>query len=79
SFPPKSLSYDGMTSWQAFSNKFTRYALLQEWGDSESKDQLCFCLKGKASDYYCVMAERPRSTSCFQCGKLGHFKRECPM
>ncbi|XP_055954672.1 uncharacterized protein LOC130010722, partial [Patella vulgata] len=43
-----SLSYDGMTSWQAFSSKFSRYALLQEWSDSESNDQLCFCLEGKA-------------------------------
>ncbi|XP_076101128.1 uncharacterized protein LOC143070916 [Mytilus galloprovincialis] len=52
---PKNIKYDGKGNWQAFFTKFARFC---EWGPQECKDQLCWCLEGKASEYYALLTER---------------------
>ena len=54
---PKSLSYDGRGNWQAFYTKFTKYAEAQRWSARECRDYLCWCLEGKASEYYALLEE----------------------
>ncbi|VDH89508.1 Hypothetical predicted protein [Mytilus galloprovincialis] len=53
----------GKGNWQAFFTKFARYAEVCEWGPQECKDQLCWCLEGKASEYYALITERDREVS----------------
>ena len=60
---PKNIKYDGKGNWQAFFTKFARYAEVCEWGPQECKDQLCWCLEGKASEYYALITERDREVS----------------
>ncbi|XP_071151702.1 uncharacterized protein [Mytilus edulis] len=60
---PKNIKYDGTGNWQAFFTKFARYAEVCEWGPQECKDQLCWCLEGKASEYYALITERDREVS----------------
>ncbi|VDI13841.1 Hypothetical predicted protein, partial [Mytilus galloprovincialis] len=60
---PKNIKYDGKGNWQAFFTKFARYAEVCEWGPQECKDQLCWCLEGKASEYYALLTERDREVS----------------
>ncbi len=55
---PKSLKFDGKSNWKAFYAKFSRYAEVSEWSEGECRDQLCWCLDGKASEYYALMVER---------------------
>ena len=55
---PKSLQYDGKDNWDAFSVKFRQYAEVHDWTPRNCKDQLCFCLKGKASEFYATMIKR---------------------
>ncbi|CAG2188804.1 unnamed protein product [Mytilus edulis] len=45
---PKGLKYDGSSSWKTFYTKFQRYADRLSWTTTERKDQLCWCLHGKA-------------------------------
>ncbi|XP_052103504.1 uncharacterized protein LOC127736988 [Mytilus californianus] len=60
---PKNIKYDGKGNWQAFFTKFARYAEVCEWGPQECKDQLCWCLEGKASEYYALITERDQKVS----------------
>ena len=53
-----SLKFDGKSNWKAFCAKFSRYAEVSEWTEVECRDQLCWCLDGKASEYYALLAER---------------------
>ena len=55
---PKTLSYDGTTSWKAFQLKFNKYAEAQGWSGKECKDYLCLSLMGKASEFYANLCER---------------------
>ena len=50
-----SLKFDGKSNWKAFYAKFSRYA---EVSEGECRDQLCWCLDGKASEYYALLVER---------------------
>ena len=52
---PKNLTYDGTGNWSAFKMKFTRYAKTCEWTEDECLNCLCWCLVGKALDYYAVI------------------------
>ena len=54
----KTLKYDGKDSWKAFKLKFERYMQLYNWTPLESRDNLCFCLQGKASEYFTLLIER---------------------
>jgi hypothetical protein len=53
-----SLKFDGKSNWKAFYAKFSRYAEVSEWTEGECRDQLCWCLDGKASEYYALLIER---------------------
>jgi hypothetical protein len=55
---PMSLKLDGKSNWKAFYAKFSRYAEVSEWTEGECRDQLCWCLDGKASEYYALLVER---------------------
>eukprot|EP00057_Strongylocentrotus_purpuratus_P018904 XP_011673378.1 PREDICTED: uncharacterized protein LOC105442705 [Strongylocentrotus purpuratus] len=49
---PRSLNYDGRTSWHSFLRKFTSYAVSCQWSPSECLDALGWCLEGSASDCF---------------------------
>jgi hypothetical protein len=55
---PMSLKFDGKSNWKAFYAKFSRYAEVSEWTEGECRDQLCWCMDGKASEYYALLVER---------------------
>ena len=55
---PMSLKFDGKSYWKAFYAKFSRYAEVSEWTEEECRDQLCWCLDEKASEYYALLVER---------------------
>ncbi|KAH3705312.1 hypothetical protein DPMN_080380 [Dreissena polymorpha] len=54
---PKSLLFDGCSNWLMFKRKFERYARVQDWSDEECGDCLCWCLTGKAVDFYALLTE----------------------
>ncbi|XP_052775282.1 uncharacterized protein LOC128213533 [Mya arenaria] len=56
--PPRTLHYDGKTNWAAFSTKFGKYAKASQLSSEECKDTLCWCLEGKASEYYALVMEQ---------------------
>ncbi|MES9906418.1 MAG: hypothetical protein ABW168_27520, partial [Sedimenticola sp.] len=62
---PKSLMYDGRGSWRAFYMKFSKYAEAQRWSAKECKDNLCWCLVDKASEFYANMAEKNQHIEYF--------------
>ena len=49
---PRTLIYNGKSSWKSFFTKFTKYAESLGWSARECKDGLCMCLDEKASDFY---------------------------
>ena len=51
---PKTLMYDGVRSWEAFVTKFLKYANARGWNQQERFENICWCLEGKAGDYYPV-------------------------
>jgi len=48
---PKSMCYDGRSTWQSFEMKFVQYANAYEWTEEDCKVCLLHCLSGKALDY----------------------------
>ena len=48
---PKSLAYDGKSSWQSFFLKFTQYAESSGWSDTDCRRCLLQCLTEKALDF----------------------------
>lgn len=58
---PKTLKYDGKSNWQAFFAKFSRFAEVSGWSAHKCRDQLCWCLEEKASEYYALIVERNRN------------------
>ncbi|VDI73854.1 Hypothetical predicted protein [Mytilus galloprovincialis] len=59
----KSLKYDGKTNWQAFYAKFSRLCQVSGWSSGECKDQLCWSLDGKPSEFYALLVERRHDLS----------------
>ena len=57
-YTPRLPIYSQVTNWKAFYAKFSRYAEVSEWTEGECRDQLCWCLYGKASEYYALLVER---------------------
>jgi hypothetical protein len=53
-----SLKFDRKSNLKAFYVKFSRYAEVSERTEVECRDQLCWCLDGKASEYYALLVER---------------------
>ena len=56
--PPKGLKYDGNNNWLGFKHKFMRYYQVKHWTPGIAKDYLCWCLKGKASEFYASVVAR---------------------
>ncbi|KAH3863205.1 hypothetical protein DPMN_026185 [Dreissena polymorpha] len=54
---PKSMLFDGCSNWLLFKRKFERYARVQDWSDEECGDCLCWCVTGKAVDFYALLTE----------------------
>ena len=54
---PKTLVYDGKSNWRAFYTKFSKYAESQHWSAKECKDNLCWCMTGKANDFFANIVE----------------------
>jgi hypothetical protein len=52
---PKGLKYDGKENWLGFKNKFNRYYQVRQWTPDEARDNLCWCLEGKASEFYATV------------------------
>lgn len=63
---PKGLQYDGTTNWESFLVKFNRYADVSRWTTTERKDQLCWCLQGKASEFYTTIVSRDYGIDYFE-------------
>ncbi|XP_062581831.1 putative uncharacterized protein DDB_G0288537 [Saccostrea cucullata] len=55
---PKTLRYEGTENWNAFKQKFMRYAQVKNWTAEESKDYLCWSLEGKASEFFSNILQR---------------------
>lgn len=55
---PKTMRYDGTGNWLPFKQKFIRFAHLRQWTEEERKDNLLFCLEGKACEYYATILQR---------------------
>ena len=62
---PQGLVYDGTGEINNFMDRFLRYAKRQPWYNSDSAitDNLCFCLRGKASDYFSMLVRTNRNIS----------------
>lgn len=63
---PKTLHYDGSTNWDAFFVRFTRYSDALQWRATERRDQLCWCLEGKAGEYYTAIIGRDPNIDYFE-------------
>ena len=59
---PKSVKFDGSSTWKAFYTKFSRFATNAKWNETEKKDQFCWCLDGKASEFYALIEEKKNHT-----------------
>ena len=55
---PKSINFDGKGVWAPFITKFSMFAEEAKWSQREQKLQLCWCLDGKASQYYSALVKR---------------------
>ena len=55
---PKTLTYNGTGNWDAFEMKFTSYALAKQWTPAQCREYLCWCLEGKASEFYTATLKR---------------------
>lgn len=55
---PKSITFDGKKDWKSFQTKFTMYADEQHWTTREKKQNLCWCLEDKASEFYSRLIAR---------------------
>ena len=58
---PRTITFNGSGSWQAFFTKFTSFADEYDWNSRQRQTQLCWCLDGKASEYYASLLEREPS------------------
>ncbi|XP_052273390.1 uncharacterized protein LOC127873552 [Dreissena polymorpha] len=54
---PKNLRYDGKSYWLSFKQKFDSYRSVNSWTDSECRDYLNWCLKGKALDFFTITTQ----------------------
>lgn len=52
------MKFDGKDSWMGFKHKFIRFAEVNNWTLNEMRDNLCWSLEGKASDFYASTIQR---------------------
>ena len=62
---PRHISYDGTWSWRSFFVRFTTFAQEQQWTGRQRKNNLCWCLQGKASNYFAMVMEREPNLEYF--------------
>ena len=62
---PKTITYNGKSSWQAFFSKFTSFADECNWSAKQRKNNLCWCLESKASELYALLSEREPNLEYF--------------
>lgn len=62
---PKTLKYTGTGDWKAFHTKFSRYAETMNWSAKECKNNLCWVLEDKASEFFTMLLERDESIEYF--------------
>lgn len=62
---PKALRYVGTTNWEAFFVKFNKNSDASHCTISERQDQLCWCLDGKASEFYTNIVSRDQQMDYF--------------
>ena len=55
---PNTIAYNGSSKWKSFFKKFCTFADEQGWDARERKNHLCYCLDGKASDFYASITEK---------------------
>jgi hypothetical protein len=55
---PKNLRYDDNEHWLGFKDKFLRYMIFKGWKYDEVRDQLCWCLEQKTSEYHATLMQR---------------------
>ena len=55
---PRTISFDGSGSWQAFIAKFQLFADESQWDVNQRKNYLCWALDGEASKYMAMLLER---------------------
>ena len=55
---PKNISFSGRENWPAFYSKFRAFASECKWSGRQCRDQMCWCLEGKASEYFTLMTDR---------------------
>ena len=55
---PKGVHYDGKGNWKAFLKRYTMFGDALEWSAKERKKYMCWCLEGKAADYYSNLLDR---------------------
>ncbi|XP_060590295.1 uncharacterized protein LOC132745399 [Ruditapes philippinarum] len=60
---PKSISYDGKSNFAAFKMKFEQYVKAYSLTEEECKNCLCWCLTGKAAEYFTLTMEVNNSLS----------------
>ena len=54
---PKGLTFDGSGNWHFFQTKYNSFARAQGWSEREKCEYVCWCLEGKASEFYMLHAE----------------------
>jgi hypothetical protein len=52
---PKGLKYDGKENLLGFKHKFNRYYQVRQWTPDEARDNFCWCLEGKANEFYATV------------------------
>jgi hypothetical protein len=52
---PRHMTFDGVGSWKAFILKFNRFAEASNWSEGEKLNGLCWCLTGKAMEYFVIL------------------------
>ena len=62
--PPKGLKYDGKDNWLGFKHKFMRCYQVKLLTPDVAKDYLCWCLEGKASEFYASVVSRNHAIGC---------------
>ena len=55
---PKTITYDGRGSWAAFYQKFTLYTDEASMTVKQRRNNLCWCLQGKASEIFSTLTQR---------------------
>lgn len=70
---PRTITFNGTGEWKSFYTKFGTFAKANGWSGKQCKDQLCWCLEGRASEYFTQLTERDPHMEFFDL--VGKFER----